>query len=84
MEFAGRMHGKTLEVRRAHFKTDKTRFTILDAPVSMSPHLNVFACNANKPKRESTTDSTLIRAAPAVEPLILTVSRTPRSCPNSV
>jgi hypothetical protein len=54
MEFAGRMQGKTVEVGRAHFETEKTRFTILDAPVSMSPHLSVFACNVNKPGCEST------------------------------
>lgn len=28
--------GKTVEVGRAHFETETTRFTILDAPVSNS------------------------------------------------
>jgi translation elongation factor EF-1alpha len=54
MEFAGRMQGKTVEVGRTHFETEKTRFTILDAPVSMSPHFSDFACNVNKPGREAT------------------------------
>lgn len=28
------LQGKTIEVGRAHFETETTRFTILDAPVS--------------------------------------------------
>jgi peptide chain release factor subunit 3 len=31
-----RAKGKTVEVGRAHFETEKSRFTILDAPVSDS------------------------------------------------
>lgn len=30
------VQGKTVEVGRAHFETENTRFTILDAPVSFS------------------------------------------------
>jgi translation elongation factor EF-1alpha len=32
----GWLQGKTVEVGRAHFETEKSRFTILDAPVSDS------------------------------------------------
>lgn len=36
LPFCSDIQGKTVEVGRAHFETENTRFTILDAPVSFS------------------------------------------------
>jgi hypothetical protein len=46
------VQGKTVEVGRAYFETENTRFTILDAPVFLFSHITVllisllFACMA--------------------------------------
>lgn len=56
------LQGKTVEVGRAHFETETTRFTILDAPVSeFSFHNNALVFVIFRKNLCHTTEPSLLQ-----------------------